>query len=639
MVNVVSINVGLLALLCVGVMLLAVLVAAGCLVWWLVNRKRSRDSGTVAGLYQQDRSWPPKPESPVGSRCPVCGSDLPVGSPQGLCPRCLLQVGIEEASAPMPSSPPTDVYTPGFTPQTSQELAAAFPHLEILELIGKGGMGAVYKARQPHLDRFVALKILPPDTANDSAFAERFSREARALARLSHPNIVAVHDFGQSGGLYYLLMEYVDGVNLRQAMRSGRLTPQAALQIVPQLCDALQFAHDEGIVHRDIKPENILLDKRGRVKVADFGLAKLLGQSAASTGLTGTQQVMGTLHYMAPEQLAGARAVDHRADIYSLGVTFYEMLTGELPVGRFPPPSRKADIDMRLDDVVLRTLEHEPAQRYQHASDVKTEVELIARQPSLASGSSVRSIATPHPFDSFWNRPQPGFARWVGIPSLIGVGLYLLLTAGLIVAFFLDGAPLRSVNWIQAGVLLCGCPTMLIAMFGVLNLVWAFHGRKQSMPKAGGSTINLPAQNDRLSWWRRQPLAVRRAATIVLFLLMLVFAWSCFSSYYERGRATRVEIGLIQPWFVWESDPGGVEWRFNILSLSAGSGVLALICLQMLIAIYRAEKQFGRHENLASNHALQNAPATAPITAHHSVTAESPTAPTTDEGSPESDKT
>ncbi len=180
-------------------------------------------------------------------------------------------------------------------------------------------------------------------------------------------------------------MEFVDGVNLRQAMRAGHLTPAEALRIVPQLCDALQFAHDEGVVHRDIKPENILLDKGGQVKVVDFGLAKLLGLSAADTGLTGTRQMLGTMHYMAPEQLAAARTVDHRADIYSLGVTFYEMLTGELPLGRFPPPSQQADIDARLDDVVLRTLEREPADRYQHASEVKTAVEAIVREP--ASGA------------------------------------------------------------------------------------------------------------------------------------------------------------------------------------------------------------------------------------------------------------
>jgi len=220
-------------------------------------------------------------------------------------------------------------------------------------------MGAVYKARQPKLDRHVALKILPPEVGKDPAFAERFMREARALAMLNHASIVAVYDFGEADGLYYFVMEYVDGANLRQTIETGGLTPPEALAIVPQICDALQFAHDEGVVHRDIKPENILIDKRGRVKIADFGLAKLLGVDADDSAaekaftLTGTHQVMGTLHYMAPEQMQGSSAVDHRADIYSLGVVFYEMLTGELPIGRFEPPSKKVRIDVRLDEVVL----------------------------------------------------------------------------------------------------------------------------------------------------------------------------------------------------------------------------------------------------------------------------------------------
>lgn len=259
------------------------------------------------------------------------------------------------------------------------QLARHFPQLEIIELLGQGGMGAVYKARQPGLDRLVALKVLPPEVGSESSFADRFTREARALARLSHPNIVAVYDFGQAGGLWYFIMEFVDGLNLRQAARSKPLSPAEALAIVPQICDALQYAHEEGIVHRDIKPENILLDKRGRVKIADFGLAKLLGLTLGDPHLTGSQQVMGTLHYMAPEQMERPQEVDHRADIYALGVVFYELLTGQLPLGRFDPPSQKVQVDVRLDQVVLRALEYEPERRYQHASDVKSDVESIRR--------------------------------------------------------------------------------------------------------------------------------------------------------------------------------------------------------------------------------------------------------------------
>jgi tRNA A-37 threonylcarbamoyl transferase component Bud32 len=326
-------------------------------------------------------------------RCPECGAELPSGALGGLCPKCLLAAGLESRDEPgqagSGSQAPTTPHSTSFAPPDAEWLAAHFPHLEILELLGHGGMGAVYKARQPKLDRLVALKIIRPESADDPAFAERFNREARMLARLSHPHIVAVYDFGevsvleaQSAGsprrLYFFLMEYVDGTNLRQLLQAGELLPRQALAIVPQICEALQFAHDEGIVHRDIKPENILLDKRGRVKIADFGLAKLAASSPQEFTLTGTHQVMGTPRYMAPEQMEGSHAVDHRADIYSLGVVFYEMLTGEVPMGHFEPPSKKVELDVRLDEVVLRSLAREPQRRYQHASEVKTEVENIA---------------------------------------------------------------------------------------------------------------------------------------------------------------------------------------------------------------------------------------------------------------------
>ncbi len=203
-------------------------------------------------------------------------------------------------------------------------------------------MGIVYKARQRTLDRLVALKVMPPDVARDPGFAERFTREARTLARLQHPNIVAIHDFGTSDGLYFLLMEYVDGANLRQAIRSGALTASQALAIVPQICDALQYAHENGVVHRDVKPENILLDRAGRVRIADFGLAKIVQRTPVDVTLTRAGQVMGTLHYMAPEQYRTPDAVDHRADIYSLGVVFYEMLVSCQWVGSNHPRTGRA---------------------------------------------------------------------------------------------------------------------------------------------------------------------------------------------------------------------------------------------------------------------------------------------------------
>jgi predicted Ser/Thr protein kinase len=316
----------------------------------------------------------PNPNMPA--KCPQCGAVLPSGALDGLCPACLLQQGVAE-TATQPEAPP-------FQPPTVEEVARLFPQLEILGFIGKGGMGAVYKARQPALDRFVALKILPSQAASGAGFGERFNREARALAKLNHPNIVTLYEFGQAEALPFFIMEFVDGLNLRQLERAGRLSPREALEIVPQICEALQFAHDEGIVHRDIKPENILLGKKGRVKIADFGIAKIMGPEERDLSISETNQAIGTPLYMAPEQLARPQSVDHRADIYSLGVVFYEMLTGELPLGKFGPPSSQAggmQVDVRLDEVVLRALEKEPSRRYQQASQVKSAVDTITNAP------------------------------------------------------------------------------------------------------------------------------------------------------------------------------------------------------------------------------------------------------------------
>ncbi|MEM7383837.1 MAG: serine/threonine-protein kinase, partial [Verrucomicrobiota bacterium] len=204
--------------------------------------------------------------------CPQCGKTLEAEFPEPLCPACLM------AGAAKPTEAGTMV-DPDLQNNTVPDLTsiqAAFPQFEIIELIGRGGMGVVYKARQTHLDRLVALKILPAGNQADTAFAERFTREAKVLARLNHPNIVTLHDFGQTDDFFYLVMEYIDGVNLRQAMRAGGFSPEQALGVVPRICEALQFAHGEGILHRDIKPDNILLNSKGRIKIADFGIATQL---------------------------------------------------------------------------------------------------------------------------------------------------------------------------------------------------------------------------------------------------------------------------------------------------------------------------------------------------------------------------
>jgi tRNA A-37 threonylcarbamoyl transferase component Bud32 len=324
--------------------------------------------------------------------CQECRQPLPADAPEGLCPACLaraaLGTGTSAHSATVDINPPAQAAPGARVPPTPSQLATQFPQLEIIELIGMGGMGMVYKARQPKLDRVVALKILPVESQHHPSFAERFSREAKALAKLNHPGIVALYEFGQTADYYYFIMEYVDGMNLRRLLQTEKVEPRQALELVAQICAALQFAHDEAVVHRDIKPENILITKKGRVKIADFGLAKLLGD-APDTALTMSQAGMGTLNYMAPEQRANAQGVDHRADIYSLGVVFYEMLTGEVPMGRFEAPSKRVQVDVRLDEVVLRALEREPARRYQQASEVKSGVEAVA--------SAAGTPASPNP--------------------------------------------------------------------------------------------------------------------------------------------------------------------------------------------------------------------------------------------------
>jgi serine/threonine protein kinase len=361
--------------------------------------------------------------------CPSCRKPVSPGAPLGLCPECLMKSGFKTGTGPASNPPEGGLYESGnpasafaqgatadkeaghyksgplggFPPPAVEHLRPLFPQLEILELIGQGGMGAVYKARQPGLNRLVALKILPTTNASPSTrdgslragadFADRFTREARLLARLHHPRIVAIHDVGIAGGLHYLVMEFVDGPNLRQVQRTGRLAPEQALRIVPEICEALQFAHDRGVVHRDIKPENVLLDREGHVKITDFGIAKMIGPDADTVALTGGVDVIGTPHYMAPEQIERPLDVDHRADIYSLGVVFYELLTGELPLGRFAAPSQRVQVDVRLDDVVLRTLEKEPARRYQQVSEVKTRIDTIANSAPPLPGTRV--VQTP----------------------------------------------------------------------------------------------------------------------------------------------------------------------------------------------------------------------------------------------------
>jgi serine/threonine protein kinase len=301
---------------------------------------------------------------------------------QGLCPKCLLKAAQGGSTVSSTSGIASD-----WQPPAASQLQARFPELEILEMIGRGGMGVVYKVRQKSLNRFAALKILPDQIAADPSFARRFEREAQVMARLNHPHIVSVYDNGQRQGLFFFVMEFIDGANLREVLEDPGIEPREALNIVPQICDALQYAHDRGVVHRDIKPENILLTQQGEVKITDFGIVKLIGAAPANLSVT-QDRIVGTPVYMAPEQLETPNDVDHRADIYSLGVVFYQMLTGELPIGRFAPPSKRVEIDVRLDEVVLRSLEKQRERRYQQASQLKTRITTIASSDPVTTKAS-----------------------------------------------------------------------------------------------------------------------------------------------------------------------------------------------------------------------------------------------------------
>ena len=358
--------------------------------------------------------------------CPECGRPIEPNKP---CPSCLMNMVSQPTDAldiDLSEIAPDDVSqqhkanAQPHVPPDIDMVRAAFPQLEILECVGHGGMGTVFKARQPSLDRFVALKILSENLAAKPTFAERFAQEGKLLARLSHPNIVGVYDFGQAEvddkKLFFLILEFVEGVNLRQAMREERFSPEQALAIVPKICEALQYAHDEGVLHRDIKPENILLDTKGRIKIADFGIGKLvqtINQSRDSHGaallatelvpcnesqqtdLTQQGLVLGTPSYMAPEQREMPGSVDHRADIYSLGVVFYELLTGELPKGDFPVPSEKTPVGAEVDEIVQKALQHERDKRYQSAADMKTHIETVTMLHTPSEMPTPENVKSP----------------------------------------------------------------------------------------------------------------------------------------------------------------------------------------------------------------------------------------------------
>jgi hypothetical protein len=278
----------------------------------------------------------------------------------------------------MSAAPNTTSVSRARTPQV-------IPGYQLERLVGRGGMGEVHEATQLSLGRTVAVKLLNPMLAMDESFVARFEKEAAALATLRHPNIVSILDKGGTETTYYLVMEFVDGASLREKMKA-QLKPSVALRMMVEICRAIEYAHGRSVVHRDLKPENILFDEQsgGIAKVTDFGLATFVDNDHARYALTGTHVAMGTLAYMAPEQRTDARTTDGRADIYSLGVMLYELLTGELPMGTFDLPSqRKPGVDSRLDAIVARCLKPAPADRYPDVTTLIAELEPLI--PSLAA--------------------------------------------------------------------------------------------------------------------------------------------------------------------------------------------------------------------------------------------------------------
>ncbi len=251
-------------------------------------------------------------------------------------------------------------------------------------LIGQGGMGAVYKGHQINLGRSVAIKVLHRNFGTDYDYAERFRREAQSMALMNHPNIVGVHDSGALGPEFlYFVMEFVEGTDIHQIMAEGKMNPDLAVRVMLPLCDALEYAHSKGIVHRDIKPANVMLSHDGRVKVMDFGLAKRI--DAGASFVTRSQLALGTPDYAAPEQYDAVPDIDHRADIYSLGVVLYQMLTGTVPRGVWQLPSAKAGTDPRLDGIVVRALMPDRNQRYQTVAELRQALYVVLTQPLAAA--------------------------------------------------------------------------------------------------------------------------------------------------------------------------------------------------------------------------------------------------------------
>lgn len=336
-------------------------------------------------------------------RCPNCSAKYDVGiyvSGQKVrCRRCGIKFAVvrtdipagenaapqaAEPKAPAAAPPPRPAHKPPRTATGEIQAGTVLNGYEVGAVLGRGAMGTVYRAKQLSLDRPVAMKVMSTDLVTQPEFILRFRREAAALASLAHSNVVAIIDQGNSEGHWFFVMEFIDGPTLRRALSKRTLRLPQAINLAIQIGKALDYAHGKGVVHRDLKPENVLLADVGQdgqlAKICDFGLADILYSNRSFVNLTGSRISMGTVNYMAPEQRQDAGRVDQRADVYSYGVLLYEMLTGELPLGRYADPSkRNRAVDKRIDKVIMKALEPDARCRYPRVREVVSVLESVQR--------------------------------------------------------------------------------------------------------------------------------------------------------------------------------------------------------------------------------------------------------------------
>ena len=322
---------------------------------------------------------------------------------------------------------------PGFVAPDIAELNPLFPGYDILGIIATGGMGAVYQALQKSLDRTVALKILPQEFSKDAAFCEGFEAEAKAMARLNHPNLIGVYDFGEVNGMLYIIMEYVPGKSLYYSAHGQAIDPGEVIRLVSGICHGLSHAHENGIIHRDIKPSNILLDANAQPKIGDFGLARPMEWK-----IQAGEMIYGTPHYTAPEVVNNPHSVDFRADIFSVGVMLHELLTGKLPANDARPASVISRCDSRFDAIIRRAMNPSPAARHTSANEIAKELSVIALSPGarvprpgahVPAGPAVARPrqAAPRPRRTVVQAKESSGTTWIILILLlaaIGIGVY-----------------------------------------------------------------------------------------------------------------------------------------------------------------------------------------------------------------------